>query len=74
MEVTNDQKLLANRIRTLCEEKGITNYTLAYKSSVPLGTIIHIIKGESKNPGIFTITKICDGLEISLEEFFDGME
>ncbi len=32
---------------------------------------MHIMNGESKNPGIFTIIKICDGLEISLRDFFD---
>ena len=27
--------------------------------------------GVSKNPGIVSIQKICDGLEISIREFFD---
>jgi len=31
----------------------------------------NIVGGQSKNPGIVTIKKICDGLEISLTEFFD---
>lgn len=69
-----EQKILIKRINDLCKEKGITYYTLSYKSSVPLTTLSHILSGESKNPGIFTITKICDGLDVSLKEFFDTDE
>ena len=31
----------------------------------------NIISGASANPGIVTIKKICDGLDISIVEFFD---
>ena len=30
-----------------------------------------MLNSKSKNPGIVSIKKICDGLEISLKEFFD---
>ena len=30
-----------------------------------------MLNEKSKNPGIVTIKKLCDGLEISLREFFD---
>lgn len=67
----NYQKILANRIDELCREKNYTYYTLSYKASIPLSTLMHIMNGESKNPGMISIIKICDGLEISLKEFFD---
>lgn len=65
------QRILIDRINELCREKNYSYYTLSYKSSVPLTTLMHIMDGTSKNPGIFTIIKICDGLEISLNDFFD---
>ena len=68
------QEVLINRINILCNEKNISYYTLAYKSAMSLNTLMHIMDGSSKNPGIFTIYKICAGLEISLTEFFDDKE
>ena len=68
------QDLLPNRIKQLCKEKGLTYYGLSYKSTIPLTTLIHITDGSTKNPGIITIMKICDGLGITLKEFFDTSE
>ena len=68
------QQILVDRIDELCKEKDYTYYMLSYKSSVPMTTLMHIMKGESKNPGIFTILKICDGLDVTLQEFFGTKE
>lgn len=65
------KKILANRINELCKRQGISYYTLSYKSTVPLTTLLHIVDGSTQNPGIMTIVKICEGLNISLKEFFD---
>lgn len=37
-------------------------------------TLIHIMDGNTQNPGILTIMKICDGLGISMKYFFDTEE
>lgn len=66
--------ILSKQIKRLCREKGISYYELSYKSTVPLTTLMHIIDGETKNPGLFTISKICGGLGISLKDFFDSKE
>ncbi|MDO4343875.1 MAG: XRE family transcriptional regulator [Eubacteriales bacterium] len=68
------QNPLAERIRYLCWQKDMSYYDLSYKSAVPITTLMHIIDGSTKNPGIFTIIKICSGLEITLIEFFDTEE
>lgn len=68
------RKILADRINNLCKEQGITYYALSYKSAVPLTTLLHIVNGSTKNPGIFTSHKICEGFEISLKDFFDTEE
>ena len=68
------QEILIGRIDELCKEKDLTYYTLAYKAAVPLSTLIHIIDGTTKNPGIFTIARLCVGLEVTLPEFFSTLE
>lgn len=69
-----EQKLLAKRIKTLCEERKMSYYLLSYKSTVPITTIMNIIHCTTKNPGIFTIIKLCDGLGITIQEFFETEE
>ena len=65
------QEILIARINELCKNDGVTYYTLSYRSTIPLTTLMHIMDGTTKNPGIFTLMKICDGLGVSLSEFFD---
>ena len=60
-----------NRLLILCEEKKMSFRKLATESAVPPSTIKNILYGKSKNPGIVTLKMLCDGLDISLIEFFD---
>ncbi len=60
------------RIKELCKKKHLKINGLAHHAGVPASTLKNIIKGKSKNPGITTIKKICDGLDISLHEFFNA--
>ena len=62
------------RVKKLCEEKGYSAYELAFKSSVSMTTLSHIIDGSSTNPSLYTIVKICDGFGITLAEFFNTEE
>lgn len=70
----NEQKILSKRISYLCKKEGISYYELSYKSAVPLTTLMHIINCSTKNPGIFTIVKVCNGLNITVKDFFDAKE
>lgn len=65
---------LAHRIKHLCKKSHISYYTLSYKSAVPMTTLMHIINCSTKNPGVFTIFKICNGLNITIKDFFDSEE
>lgn len=67
-------QVVRGRIEQLCKAQGLTYYALAYRGTIPLTTLKHIIDGASKNPGAYTIMKICDGLGITLKEFFDTKE
>jgi transcriptional regulator with XRE-family HTH domain len=67
-------KFTVNRIYQLCKERKITPNALSYMCGVPQATLKSILNGESKNPGIVTIKKLCDGLGITMIEFFDTPE
>ena len=58
-------------IRDLCKNRGITPNALSNLAGVPQATVKSILNGESQNPGIVTLKKLCDGLDISITEFFD---
>ncbi len=70
----NTCEAVGYRIKQLCKAKGVTPNKISYISAVPQATIKSILLGESKNPGIVTIKKLCDGFEISLGEFFSTPE
>ncbi|MDJ0305859.1 helix-turn-helix domain-containing protein [Dehalobacter restrictus] len=60
-----------DRIVDLCRGRDITPNALSYRAGVPQSTIKSILNDESQNPGIVTIKKLCDGLNISLSDFFN---
>lgn len=64
-----EQKKLAKRIDYLCQMQGISYYRLSYLSAVPMTTLMHIIDCSTKNPGVFTIMKICNGLNMTVKDF-----
>lgn len=70
----NTYNTVRNRLLALCEEKRLSIHKLATESAVPPSTIKNILYGKSQNPGIVTIKMLCDGLGISLTEFFDTPE
>ena len=59
------------RLLELLEEKHMSIHKLAIESAVPPSTIKNILYGKSQNPGIVTLKMLCDGLGITLIEFFD---
>ena len=67
----NAKDAVAKRIQVLCSERDIAINALAYQSGVAPSTIYSMLNAKSKNPGIVSIQKICDGLGISVRDFFD---
>ncbi|MFI3326665.1 MAG: helix-turn-helix transcriptional regulator [Clostridia bacterium] len=65
---------IKNRILFLCHERNITINHLADICGIPHSSIKNVLYGKSLNPKILTIKMICDGLEISLGEFFATKE
>lgn len=67
-------KAVRNRILELCGEREITINKLATISALPPSSIKNILYGKSHNPKLITIKVICDGLGITLGEFFSTPE
>mgnify|MGYP004591167315 FL=1 len=58
------------RILALCAERGITINKLGTMSGVTQSTINNITSGRNNSATVATIKKLCDGLDISITEFF----
>lgn len=67
----NSKQAVAYRIQALCRERKLAINALANLSGVSPSTVYSMLNAKSKNPGVVSIQKICDGLEISIREFFD---
>ena len=66
--------VIKNRILSLCEEHKLTINALAEISALPPSSLKNILYGKSRNPGIVTLKMLCDGLGITLTEFFGTEE
>ena len=62
------------RIMQLCDERDISINRLATICALPPSSIKNILYGKSQNPKLITIKMICDGLDITLGEFFSTPE
>ena len=63
--------MIGARITNLCKENNLSINRLASICGLRQSTVSNILNGNSKNPTISSIKKICEGLEISLADFFD---
>ena len=66
------KEAVAQRIIDLCNERNIAINALANISGVSPSTIYSMLNQKSQNPGVVSIKKICDGLEITIIEFFSA--
>ena len=68
----NTKQAVAKRILALCDEKQIAVNALANLAGVPPSTVYSMLNEKSQNPGVVSLKKLCDELEITLREFFDS--
>ncbi len=68
----NIGKAVRLRILELCYEKNITVNKLATISGITQSTLSNITGGRNNSTTISTIKKLCDGLEISIIDFFNS--
>ena len=67
----NTYQAVKERLLQLLEIKKLSIHKLAIESGVSPSTIKNILYGKSVNPGIVTLKMLCDGMKITLLEFFD---
>ncbi|MBE6707804.1 MAG: helix-turn-helix transcriptional regulator [Ruminococcaceae bacterium] len=60
------------RIKELCREKGITINKLSTICGITQSTLNNIISGRNNSTTVSTVKKICDGLDITIQDFFDS--
>ena len=58
------------RIVELCQERNISFNKLSSMSGVTQSTVNNIVSGRNNSATISTIKKLCDGLGITIDEFF----
>ena len=58
------------RILQLCQERNLSINKLSNMSGVTQSTVNNIISGRNRSATVSTIQKLCDGLGITIEEFF----
>ncbi len=68
----NAKEAVGLRIQELCAQRDLAINGLAHLCGVSPSTIYSMLNAKSKNPGVVSIQKICDGLEISVRDFFDS--
>ena len=62
------------RILQVCGQRDITINKLANLAGLPPSSVKNILYGRSQNPKLVTIKMICDGLDLTLGEFFSTPE
>ena len=74
VKVMNVKDVVANRFLELCNERNIKINELANISGVTPSTAYSMLDKNRRDISILTIKKFCDGLEITLGEFFSTLE
>lgn len=62
--------MVVSRFVELCKERNIRINELAYRSGVTPSTAYSMMDPNRRDISIVTIKKFCDGLDITLGEFF----
>ena len=60
------------RILELFRERDLSMNKLSGMCGLTQSTINNIVSGRNNSATVSTIKKICDGLEITIQEFFDS--
>ena len=61
---------VAERFRSLCLENNIKPNELANRSGVTPSTVYSLLDKRRRDVSIITIKKLCDGMDMTLGEFF----
>ncbi len=68
----NIGEAVRERIIELCREREISINKLSEMSGVTQSTVNNIVSGRNNSATVSTIKKLCDGLEITIQDFFNS--
>ena len=60
------------RILELCAQRELSINKLCIISGITQSTVNNIVSGRNNSVTVSTIKKICDGLDITIQDFFDS--
>ena len=63
---------VAKRFRQICKERNIKTNELANLSGVTPSTAYSMLDESRRDVSVVTVKKFCDGLDMSIREFFDS--
>lgn len=66
--------IVAERFQAICRQRNIKPNELATRSGVTPSTVYSLLNPQRRDVSILTIKKLCDGLDITLGEFFSTPE
>ena len=68
----NIGEAVRDRIIELCRERDISVNKLSSMSGVTQSTVNNIVSGRNNSTTVSTVKKLCDGVGITIEEFFQS--
>jgi len=68
----NVGEAVTKRILELCHERNISINKLSSMSGVTQSTVNNIVSGRNNSATVATVKKLCDGLGITIDEFFNS--
>lgn len=66
------KEAVVQRFQDLCRERGIKYNELATLSGVTPSTVYSMMDKRRRDVSVVTVKKLCDGLGISIPEFFNS--
>ena len=65
------KEAVVKRFQDLCHHRGIKYNELATLSGVTPSTVYSMMDSSRKDVSVVTVKKLCDGLDISIPDFFN---
>lgn len=59
------------RLQNICKERNIRYNELATRSGVTPSTVYSLMDENRRDLSVITLKKLCDGLDMTVTEFFD---
>ncbi|WP_214758498.1 MULTISPECIES: helix-turn-helix transcriptional regulator [unclassified Exiguobacterium] len=64
---------ITERMKELAAEHKMTIHQVIQKGGLNQATVSELMSGRTKHPKVSTIQKFCNGLNITLTDFFDNV-